>query len=202
MNALAGRRHRRHRHRRPGHRLVGTRLREYERGVVFRLGRVLGPGPGGVLAHPVRRPHGQDRPEHGHHGDPAAGGHHQATTSDEGHRGDVLPGRRSGPRGHAGRRLPAGDPPAGADHAALGAGLDRRAPGQARADQRPAAGNLDEHTEPWGVKVAAVEVKDVELPETMQRAMARQAEAERERRAKSSRPRASSRPPRSWPAAG
>ncbi|MFQ6136325.1 MAG: slipin family protein [Candidatus Hydrothermarchaeales archaeon] len=43
---------------------------------------------------------------------------------------------------------------------------------------------IDSHTEPWGVKVSAVEVKDVELPETMKRAMARQAEAERERRAK------------------
>ncbi len=43
---------------------------------------------------------------------------------------------------------------------------------------------IDEQTEPWGVKVSTVEVKDVELPQTMQRAMARQAEAERERRAK------------------
>ena len=43
---------------------------------------------------------------------------------------------------------------------------------------------IDEQTEPWGVKVSLVEVKDVELPQTMQRAMAAQAEAERERRAK------------------
>lgn len=43
---------------------------------------------------------------------------------------------------------------------------------------------IDEQTEPWGIKVSTVEVKDVELPSTMQRAMARQAEAERERRAK------------------
>ncbi|WP_038040038.1 slipin family protein [Thermorudis peleae] len=43
---------------------------------------------------------------------------------------------------------------------------------------------IDEQTEPWGIKVSIVEVKDVELPDTMQRAMARQAEAERERRAK------------------
>ncbi len=43
---------------------------------------------------------------------------------------------------------------------------------------------IDEQTEPWGVKVTTVEVKDVELPQDMQRAMARQAEAERERRAK------------------
>jgi len=43
---------------------------------------------------------------------------------------------------------------------------------------------IDQHTERWGVKVTAVEIKDVELPATMQRAMAKQAEAEREKRAK------------------
>ena len=43
---------------------------------------------------------------------------------------------------------------------------------------------IDEQTDPWGVKVTAVEIKDVEIPGAMQRAMARQAEAERERRAK------------------
>ena len=43
---------------------------------------------------------------------------------------------------------------------------------------------IDEQTEPWGVKVTHVEVKNLDLPETMQRAIARQAEAERERRAK------------------
>jgi regulator of protease activity HflC (stomatin/prohibitin superfamily) len=43
---------------------------------------------------------------------------------------------------------------------------------------------IDEQTEPWGIKVSTVEVKDVELPQTMQRAMAKQAEAEREKRSK------------------
>jgi regulator of protease activity HflC (stomatin/prohibitin superfamily) len=43
---------------------------------------------------------------------------------------------------------------------------------------------LDTHTDPWGIKVAAVELKHIDLPQEMQRAMARQAEAERERRAK------------------
>ena len=43
---------------------------------------------------------------------------------------------------------------------------------------------IDGHTEPWGVKVSVVEVKDVDLPDAMKRSMARQAEAERERRAK------------------
>src|SRR5256714_13902107 len=45
-------------------------------------------------------------------------------------------------------------------------------------------GIIDEATAPWGIKVSIVEVKDVEIPSSMQRAMARQAEAERERRAK------------------
>ena len=43
---------------------------------------------------------------------------------------------------------------------------------------------IDTHTEPWGIKVSMVEVKDVDLPQEMQRAMAKQAEAEREKRAK------------------
>jgi regulator of protease activity HflC (stomatin/prohibitin superfamily) len=43
---------------------------------------------------------------------------------------------------------------------------------------------IDDQTEPWGIKVTTVEIKDVEIPEDMQRAIARQAEAERERRAK------------------
>jgi regulator of protease activity HflC (stomatin/prohibitin superfamily) len=43
---------------------------------------------------------------------------------------------------------------------------------------------IDQDTEPWGIKVTKVEVKQVDIPETMQRAIARQAEAERERRAK------------------
>ena len=43
---------------------------------------------------------------------------------------------------------------------------------------------IDGHTEPWGVQVTAVEIKDIQLPDNMQRAMAKEAEAERERRAK------------------
>src|SRR6266566_1055782 len=54
--------------------------------------------------------------------------------------------------------------------------------GQSELDELQAI--IDEHTERWGVKVTAVEIKDVELPVTMQRAMAKQAEAEREKRAK------------------
>jgi regulator of protease activity HflC (stomatin/prohibitin superfamily) len=43
---------------------------------------------------------------------------------------------------------------------------------------------IDNHTEPWGVEVTAVEIKDITLPDNMQRAMAKEAEAEREKRAK------------------
>ena len=43
---------------------------------------------------------------------------------------------------------------------------------------------IDRHTEPWGTQVTAVEIKDITLPDNMQRAMAKEAEAERERRAK------------------
>jgi len=43
---------------------------------------------------------------------------------------------------------------------------------------------IDTHTEPWGIEVTAVEIKDIQLPDNMQRAMAKEAEAERERRAK------------------
>jgi regulator of protease activity HflC (stomatin/prohibitin superfamily) len=43
---------------------------------------------------------------------------------------------------------------------------------------------IDQHTEPWGTQVTTVEIKDIELPDNMQRAMAREAEADRERRAK------------------
>jgi regulator of protease activity HflC (stomatin/prohibitin superfamily) len=43
---------------------------------------------------------------------------------------------------------------------------------------------IDKHTDPWGIKVSTVEIKEVELPEAMRRSMAAQAEAERERRAK------------------
>jgi regulator of protease activity HflC (stomatin/prohibitin superfamily) len=57
---------------------------------------------------------------------------------------------------------------------------------------------LDGTTEEWGVVVTLVELKDIQLPETMKRAMARQAEAEREKRAKISPPRANSWPPASW----
>src|SRR5918992_4379321 len=62
---------------------------------------------------------------------------------------------------------------------------------------------IDEQTDPWGIKVSVVEVKDVEIPQQMQRAMARQAESERERRAKIIAPRGENQTPqRPRPAGG
>ena len=59
---------------------------------------------------------------------------------------------------------------------------------------------IDEPTEgPWGIRVERVEIKDVSLPESRKRSMSRQAEAERERRARTSPPTASTRPPSGWP---
>ena len=58
---------------------------------------------------------------------------------------------------------------------------------------------IDQQTDPWGVKVSAVEVKHVDLPEEMQRAMAKQAEAEREKRAKIIHAEGELRPRRGWP---
>jgi regulator of protease activity HflC (stomatin/prohibitin superfamily) len=57
---------------------------------------------------------------------------------------------------------------------------------------------LDKHTEPWGIKVSLVETKQVDLPEEMRRAIARQAEAERERRAKVIHADGEFQDPRSW----
>jgi regulator of protease activity HflC (stomatin/prohibitin superfamily) len=57
---------------------------------------------------------------------------------------------------------------------------------------------IDERTVPWGIKVTAVEIKDVGIPSTMQRAIARQAVAAREQHARSCTPGASTRPPPSF----
>jgi len=57
---------------------------------------------------------------------------------------------------------------------------------------------IDQHTEPWGIKVVLVEMRNIDLPQDMQRAIARQAEAERERRAKSLRRRVSFRQRNGW----
>ena len=163
-------------------------LREYERGVIFRLGRLIAQkGPGADPPDPVHRPDGQGRPADGDAERAAAGGDHEGQRHRAGQRGRLLPGRSTRTR-RSPRSRTSCSPPRRSRR--------RRC---ARCSARPSSTRcssererlnvelqqiIDEQTEPWGVKVTTVEVKDVELPADMQRAIARQAEAERERRAK------------------
>src|SRR5207249_4003899 len=88
--------------------------------------------------------------------------------------------------GDRGGELSLRDLAALADHSAQRSGRSRagRVARAARELNVKLQSALDQHTGPWGVKVAMVEVKQVDLPDQMIRAIARQAEAERERRAK------------------
>jgi regulator of protease activity HflC (stomatin/prohibitin superfamily) len=162
-------------------------LREYERAVIFRLGRLIAvKGPGLILLIPfvdkmVRvslRTETLDVPPQ------------DVITRDnclgQGQRGHFLPrDRRAEGRGR-GRELPLRDEPDRADHAASvlrQADLDEILSEREKLNQNLQK-IIDQQTEPWGVKVGVVEIKAVDLPQEMQRAIARQAEAERERRAK------------------
>ncbi len=162
-------------------------VQEYERGVVFRVGRLMGPrGPGIILLIPfVERMVKVDL---------------RTLTLD-------IPAQEVITRDNVTIRVNAVayfrvmDPNAAivnvADHIRATSQIAqttlRSVLGQAELDELLSERDkinlelqtiIDEQTEPWGVKVSIVEVKDVELPDTMQRAMARQAEAEREKRAK------------------
>ena len=162
--------------------------REYERGVVFRLGRLLQPpkGPGLFLLIPVIDRMVKRRPPDDHAERAAAGSDHEGQRAGARQRRRVLPDRRPEAaivqienfmvatsqiaqttlRSVLGQHL-------------LDELLSERDKINAILQQI-----IDEATAPWGIKVSIVEVKDVEIPTGMQRAMARQAEAERERRAK------------------
>ena len=162
-------------------------VQEYERGVVFRVGRIVGPrGPGIILLIPfIERMVKVDL---------------RTLTLD-------IPAQEVITRDNVTIRVNAVayfrvvDPNAAivniADHIRATSQIAqttlRSVLGQAELDELLAEREqinqklqeiIDQQTEPWGVKVSIVEVKDVELPDTMQRAMARQAEAEREKRAK------------------
>lgn len=162
-------------------------VQEYERGVVFRLGRLLGPrGPGLILLLPfVERMQKVDL---------------RTVTMD-------IPAQEVITRDNVTVRVNAVayfrviDPNAAVTNVAdyiratsqIAQTTLRSVLGQGTLDdllsEREAINIqlqriIDEQTEPWGIKVSIVEVKDVELPQSMQRAMARQAEAEREKRAK------------------
>lgn len=162
-------------------------VQEYERGVVFRVGRIVGPrGPGIILLIPfIERMTKVDL---------------RTLTLD-------IPAQEVITRDNVTIRVNAVayfrvvDPNAAivniADHIRATSQIAqttlRSVLGQAELDELLSEREqinqrlqeiIDLQTEPWGVKVSIVEVKDVELPDSMQRAMARQAEAEREKRAK------------------
>ena len=163
-------------------------VQEYERGVIFRLGRLVGAkGPGLFFIIPIvdrmvkvdLRVVTLDIPTQ------------EAITKDNVtvKVNAVAYFRVVDPSSAIvqGGRLPPGDVSDRPDQLplsarAVGAGRPAVAPGR---DQRCGCSiSSTSSTEPWGIKVSIVEVKDVELPETMKRAMARQAEAEREKRGK------------------
>src|SRR5215204_5139272 len=162
-------------------------VQEYERGVVFRLGRLMGPrGPGLILLIPfVEQMRKVDL---------------RTVTMD-------VPSQEVITRDNVTIRVNAVayfrvlDPNAAITNVAdyiratsqIAQTTLRSVLGQAELDDLLAERDqinaelqriIDDQTEPWGIKVSIVEVKDVELPQSMQRAMARQAEAEREKRAK------------------
>ena len=162
-------------------------VREYERGVIFRLGRLLGAkGPGLFLIFPIfdkmikidLREHVLDVPSQ------------EAITSDN------VPVRVNAVVYF--RVMNPEDAVVRIQNFMVGTSqmaqtILRSIIGQAELDEllkerdkinQRLQSILDEATDPWGVKVSAVEIKDVEIPEGMQRAMAKAAEAERERRAR------------------
>ena len=163
-------------------------LAEYERGVIFRLGKLLSQpkGPGVILVFaPIDRivrvslrTVVLDVPPQ------------DVITRDnvsvKVNAVRLFPRDGSAPGDRGSRELHLRDVAAGPDHAAERAGeveLDDLLSQRERLNQHLQQ-ILDQRTDPWGIKVSAVEVKHVDLPPDMQRAMARQAEAEREKRAK------------------
>ncbi len=164
-------------------------LNEYERGVIFRLGKLLQRAERAGRHPRVRadRPDGARQPADHRHGRAAAGRHHPRQRLGEGQRGRLLPG-------HGSRAAPSSR--SRATTTRLRSWRRRRCAAcsdrwssttccrSAISLNRDLQQILDQRTEPWGVKVSSVEVKQVDLPPDMQRAMAKQAEAEREKRAK------------------
>ena len=162
-----------------------TRVRA-RRHLPARPAEVAAQGPGPLPADPDHRQDGPSRPADGDAERAAAGGDHEGQRPGPRERGRLLPDHRPREGDRAGRELHGRDLADRPDHPA-------QRPRPARLDELLSERDkinailqqiIDEATSPWGVKVSIVEVKDVEIPTGMQRAMARQAEAERERRAK------------------
>ena len=161
---------------------------EYQRGVIFRLGRINPPkGPGHLPHHPHRRPGGAGRPADA---SPSTCPAQEVITKDN------VPAKVN-----AVAYFRVTDPSKAVIEvqnyilatSQIAQTTLRSVLGQSDLDHLLTERDklnarlqeiIDEQTEPWGVKVSIVEIKDVEIPANMQRAMARQAEAERERRAK------------------
>ena len=144
-------------------------------------------GPGVIYVIPgIEKAHAR-RPAHGHHGRAAAGRDHQGQRLGEGERGALLPRRRSEPRASS-RWRTTSSPRRSSRRRRCAASAARPSSTSCSREREKINAHLqaiiDPQTEPWGIKVVQVEIKHIDLPQEMQRAMARQAEAERERRAK------------------
>ena len=144
-------------------------------------------GPGPLPPDPGHRPDGQGRPADDHAERAAAGGDHEGqrarcgstrspTSGSSSRRPRSSRSRTSWSRPRRSRRRRCAPCSASTCSTSCSPSATR--------STRSCRTIIDEATSPWGVKVSIVEVKDVEIPASMQRAMARQAEAERERRAK------------------
>ena len=162
-------------------------LNEYERGVIFTLGRIsAAKGPGNDFAFPGFPTDGARGFANDHSRHSATGRDHSRQRDDQSERGGLLPRCRPQSRSVEVENYLLAT-------SKLAQTTLRSVLGQVELDELLASRDtinhrlqtiLDTQTEPWGVKVSNVEVKQIDLPVEMQRAMARQAEAERERRAK------------------
>ena len=162
-------------------------LKQYERGVVFLLGKIRGRPR--TRAHAHLQPHPTDDARilaDGHDANPVAKNHHQRQRVDRYSGGRVLSYFQSG------KAVIAIENVYNAINQ-ISQTTVRNVVGRFSLDQllsdtasinEQIKNVIDRHTEPWGTQVTAVEIKDIVLPDNMQRAMAKEAEAERERRAK------------------
>ena len=164
-------------------------LKQYERAWCSGSGRVRGGarGPGVIVFVPFVDRLAPRLAAHRHDADPVAGDHHPGQRQRRRLRRRLLPGRRRDPLGGGDRERRRGRINQIAQ-TTLRAVVGRHTLDETLAETETINQNireiLDVQTEEWGMQVTVVELKDIQLPDSMQRAMARQAEAEREKRAK------------------
>ena len=170
--------------------VLGLRVaNEYERAVVFRLGRLQRTrGPGTVLADPLgHRAAEEGRPAHPDHRRREPGVDHEGLRDGEGQRRRVAQDRRSRQVGRSRSRTSTRRPTRSRSRACATSSASTCSTRCSRSATRSTTALqlvVDAATEPWGVKVEMVEMKDVEIPVQMQRAMAQEAQAIREKRAR------------------